>query len=91
MAEHSDRSNVAAIEFALRLADAYAILQAVEYDDDGEPIGHMGGELSAIDHALHGSSGCMEQEEWDALRLAALIKHGPALKIGLEAVEWSSH
>lgn len=67
-------------ELALRLADAYAVLSKATVDEDtGELQEDPGGLLSALDHALTGSSGCLEPDEWQAERVAALAEHSERL------------
>ena len=63
-------------EEQLRLADIAEILRTVDYDEDTLELKEdAGGLLSALEHALTGSAGCIEPEEWQASRKAALAKH----------------
>lgn len=74
-------SDVAA-ELALRLADVHELLSKVEYDEDGFPVNaNDPGLFSALDYALRGSPGCIEPEEWQDAREAALAKHADYLDI----------
>lgn len=77
-----DRARESEEEFALRLVDAADVLATVETDDGEITEAHTAGLLSALDHALRGSSGCMEPDEWQERRRQALAKHGDYLGLG---------
>lgn len=69
------------IELELRLADAMGTIEALELDDDGnmKDPEQFGPFLSALEHALAGSAGCVEPREFQARRLEAHEKHAEAL------------
>lgn len=78
-------------EAVLRLADAYAVLkESIQRDEDGYPDedwmemveGHLGGGFfSALDFALTGGQGCLDDEEFEDKRRAALEKHREELNV----------
>ena len=69
-------------ELALRLADVAEVLAAVETDDDGEIVEpHTGAVMSALDYALRGEPGCVDEDEWQDRRRRALVKHGGYLGV----------
>lgn len=76
-------------ELALRLADAQAVVQTVidSTDEDGmeelecSENGILGGFFSALDHALRGTQGCLDDDEFAAKRTAALEKHREYLRL----------
>ncbi len=82
-------------ELTLRLADTYAVLDAsIHRDEDGDPDedwmeaveGHFGGGFfSAMDFALTGGQGCLDDEEFDQRRRAALTKHHDCLNLAAAA------
>lgn len=67
---------LAAKEYALRLADVADVVDAI---DDAEGEGYLGPLLSVIDHALRGDSGCVEPAEWEAKRERSLRERGEYL------------
>lgn len=78
----ADAADPGGRELELRLADVADTLAAVPVDEDGELDIHADqfhGLLSALEHALHGSSGCMEPDEWQERREAALEARGEEL------------
>jgi hypothetical protein len=73
-------------ECALRLADALAVLAAVPDDATLEADDATNGLLSALDHALTGSPGCLDAEEFAAKRDAALGAQRERMSLALPTV-----
>lgn len=70
-------------ELLLRLADVAAVLAAVETDEDGflaDPDSSAA-LLSVLDHALCGSAGCVDEDEWQARRLSAVAEFKESLGV----------
>lgn len=63
-------------ELELRLADVAALVASLP-DDDAEDVtvDSFAGVKAALGHALAGSSGCIDPDEWQAQREAALERH----------------
>lgn len=59
-------------ELELRLADAAELLATLPTDENDEAIGIDPALHSALGHALSGSSGCIEPDEWQDRREDAL-------------------
>lgn len=72
-------------ELSLRLADAHAILASVPTDEHDEKTVHpdkFPGLVSALHHAIEGSPGCVDPEEWAAYREVELERAPEHLQLG---------
>lgn len=76
-------------ETHLRLADVQGVIALARFDDEGEIAGGQYGLCCALDHALRGTMGCVEPEEWHKRRVAALRTHADYLGLPLAAVSGS--
>jgi hypothetical protein len=86
-------------ELALRLADAYAVIQAsMPRNEDGEidfliveddGIKMDDSFFTVLDFALTGGQGCLDDEEFEARRRAALGKHRDQLNLPTQPLQGS--
>lgn len=59
-------------ELWLRLADVADVLRDVELDADGDPLTDVGSLLAALEHAVKGTPGCVDPDDFRRRRTAAL-------------------